>query len=73
MYGEDKGAGEEGTTKLLKKYKKDTPMEQEDAVQVAKDRIKREKEQDKEKHDTMLDRARLARARAKNRKTRPND
>ena len=73
MYGEDKGAGEEGTTKLLKKYKKDTPMEQEDAVQIAKDRIKREKEQDKTKHDTMLDRARLARARAKNRKTRPND
>jgi len=67
MYGEDKGAGEEGTTKLLKKYKKDTPME--DAVQDAKDRIKAEKERDKKKHDSILDRARLARAKAKNRET----
>ena len=27
MYGEENGAGEEGTKDLLKKYKKDTPME----------------------------------------------
>jgi len=62
------GAGDEGTDKLLKTYKKDTPME-EDAVKDAQQRIKREKEQDKKKHDSLLDRARLARARAKNRKT----
>jgi len=42
---------------------------EEDAVKDAQDRIKREKEQDKKKHDSLLDRARLARARAKNRKT----
>ena len=42
---------------------------EEDAVQDAKARIKREKEQDKKKHDSLLDRARLARARTKNRKT----
>lgn len=64
---EENGAGDEGTGKLLKKYKKDTPME--DAVKVAKDRIKSEKERDKKKHDSLLDRARLARAKAKNRET----
>jgi len=42
---------------------------QEDAVQQARDAIKREKEQDKKKHDKLLDRARLARAKAKNRET----
>ena len=67
MLAEVNGAGDEGTDKLLKTYKKDTPME--DAVKDAQDRIKREKEQDKKKHDSLLDRARLARARAKNRKT----
>ena len=64
---EENGAGDEGTGKLLKRYKKDTPME--DAVKVAKDRIKAEKERDKKKHDSILDRARLARAKAKNRET----
>jgi len=152
MYGEN--AGEEGSDKLLKKYKKDTPLEErkfidftnpifgdildklvngdiykkvirkyldtrrknpkqgqallvkiarqygvpakqtqnlffklldkgalpkhldwrdkafgEDAVKQAKDAISREKEQDKAKHDRILDRARLARAKAKNRET----
>lgn len=38
----------------------------EDAVKTAQDAIKREKETDKKKHDRMLDRARLARAKAKN-------
>ena len=61
---EKHGAGEEGTDKLVKKYKKDTPME--DAVKTAQTKIKREKEADKRKHDAILDRARLARARAKN-------
>ena len=41
----------------------------EDAVKTAKDAINREKETDKKKHDRMLDRARLARAKAKNRET----
>jgi len=41
----------------------------EDAVKIAKDRIDREKAQDRKKHDAMLDRARIARAKAKNRET----
>lgn len=41
----------------------------EDAVAAAKEKISREKEQDKAKHDRILDRARLARAKAKNRET----
>lgn len=41
----------------------------EDAVKTAQDRIKREKEQDRKKHDAMLDRARIARAKTKNRET----
>ncbi len=45
----------------------------EDAVDRAKDAIEKEKEADKKKHDRILDRARLAQARAKNRETRPND
>ena len=43
----------------------------EDAVKTAQDAIAREKETDKKKHDRMLDRARLARAKAKNVKTQP--
>jgi hypothetical protein len=72
MLGEDSGAGEEGTDKLLKKYKKDTPMA-EDAVEKARDKISREKVQDKKKHDRLLDLARLKRAKTKNRETKPND
>ena len=41
----------------------------EDAVANAQDKISREKEADKKKHDRILDRARLARARNKNRET----
>ena len=41
----------------------------EDAVKAAKDKIKREKEADKVKHDAMLDRARLQKAQNKNRAT----
>ena len=41
----------------------------EDAVATAQDKISREKEADKKKHDRILDRARLARARTKNRET----
>tara|TARA_R110000796_G_scaffold14446_9_gene47281 strand:- start:1305 stop:3029 length:1725 start_codon:yes stop_codon:yes gene_type:complete len=43
----------------------------EDAVDRAKERIDREKEQDMKKHDRILDRARLARTNAINRKTKP--
>ena len=62
----ESGAGEEGTDKL---YKKDTPMSEQDQVQTTRKRIEQEKDQDKKKHDRMLDRARLARARSKNRET----
>jgi hypothetical protein len=65
----ESGAGEEGTDKLVKKYKKDTPMSEQDQVQTTRKRIEQEKDQDKKKHDRMLDRARLARARSKNRET----
>lgn len=41
----------------------------EDAVKAAKDKISREKEADKRKHDSMLDRARLKKAQNKNRAT----
>jgi hypothetical protein len=41
----------------------------EDPVQNARDAIEREKESDKKKHDRLLDRARLARAKQKNRET----
>ena len=42
---------------------------EEDAVANAQDKIKAEKERDKKKHDGLLDRARLARAKAKNLET----
>lgn len=43
--------------------------EESDPVKSAQDSIAREKEQDKAKHDRILDRARLARAKMKNRET----
>jgi hypothetical protein len=43
----------------------------EDAVQVAKAKIDREKQADSIKHDRILDRARIATAKAKNRATKP--
>lgn len=43
--------------------------EETDPVKSARDSITREKEQDKKKHDRILDRARLARAKQKNRET----
>lgn len=64
-----------GTPEATKKAKKMVPgqsvKEQGDAVDAAKQRIAKEKEQDKIKHDRILDRARLARARAKNKLTNP--
>jgi hypothetical protein len=44
-------------------------LKKEDAVATAKDAIDREKESDKAKHDRMLDRARLAATKKKNRET----
>ena len=62
-----------GTDELTKRYKDATPGQQktvkEDAVKTAKDKISREKEADKRKHDAMLDRARLQKAQNKNRAT----
>ncbi len=55
-------------SKYTTAYKK---MYGEDAVQTAKDKIDKEKKVDKVKHDKMLDRARLTRARNINRKTVP--
>ena len=46
---------------------------QEDAIKSAKDKISREKEADKRKHDAMLDRARLQKAQNKNRATEENE
>jgi len=69
MFGEEGGAGDLGTDKLRKQYEKDTPKEQQDPVKVARDSIAREKEQDRKRHDSVLDRARLARARMRNRET----
>lgn len=43
--------------------------EETDPVKTARDTIEREKESDKKKHDSILDRARLARAKQKNRQT----
>ena len=61
-----------GTPAATKKAKKNLRMPEEaDAVARAKQKIDREKEVDKRKHDRMLDRARLARARRKNRDTVP--
>jgi hypothetical protein len=64
-----------GTPEATKKAKKMTPGQDvdEDAVKQAKARIDREKKQDAVRHDSMLDRARLARARRKNRETDPNE
>ena len=44
-------------------------LKKEDAVATAKDAFDREKESDKAKHDRMLDRARLAATKKKNRET----
>lgn len=55
-----------------KGFKTTSPVVQyEDAVSDARAKIAKEKQQDKIKHDRILDRARLARARRKNRETNP--
>jgi hypothetical protein len=54
-------------SKHTKKYKQ--MFGEQDAVVRAKDQIKREKEADKEKHDRLLDRARIQDTQTKNRQT----
>lgn len=54
-------------SKYTKKYKQ--MFGEQDAVARAKDQIKREKEADKEKHDRLLDRARIQDTQTKNRQT----
>lgn len=58
-----------GTPESTKKAKKITPNEATDPVDATRDKIAREKEQDAKRHDQMLDRARLALAKQKNRGT----
>jgi len=73
-----KNQPEWGTPASTKKAKRATPGQQEedldlidavDPVKMAKDKINREKGVDARKHDKMLDRARLARARTLNRQS----
>ena len=67
-----KAPGDHGAkTKLSKHTIKFRQMYGEDAIKIAQARIDREKESDALKHDRMLDRARLAKVRAKNRSTKP--
>lgn len=53
----------------IDKFRKSLRAKKEDAVKTARAAIEREKESDKKKHDTMLDRARLVKAKNKNRET----
>ena len=58
-------------TKPSKHTLKFKRMYGEDAVKIAQAKIDREKEADKLKHDRILDRARIAKAKAKNKATKP--
>ena len=58
-------------TKHAERHHKKMERENVDPVKAVKDKNNREKEVDKRKYDQMLDRARIARARAKNIKTDP--
>ena len=53
----------------IDKFRRGLRAQKEDAVKTARAAIEREKEQDKKKHDRMLDRARLVKAKNKNRET----
>ena len=53
----------------IDKFRRGLRAQKEDAVKTARAAIDREKEQDKKKHDRMLDRARLVKAKNKNRET----
>jgi hypothetical protein len=56
-----------GTSAAVKKAKAITPNEEVNPVQQARASIEREKQQDMKRHDRMLDRARLALTKQKNR------
>ena len=58
------------TSKYTTAYRR---MFGEDAVARAKEKIEREKEADKVKHDKMMDRARIRKARQQNRETNPRE
>ncbi len=66
---EEAQAPEWGTPESTKKARKITPGEDHNHVDVAREKINKEKKRDAIKHDKILDRARLARARHKNRGT----
>ena len=53
-------------SKFTKKFKQMYGEQEMDPVDKAKERIEKEKEVDKKKHDRMMDRARLAKTKAKN-------
>jgi len=63
----DKGAREKGTkpSQYTKKYKQMYGEQMKDPIDVAKQRIDREKKIDAKKHDNMLDRARIRAAKQK--------
>jgi hypothetical protein len=69
----DKAARKKGTkpSQYTKKFKQ-MYGEQQDPVDVAKQRIDREKAADARRHDSMLDRARTKATKMKNRDTKPN-
>lgn len=66
----DKAARKKGTkpSQYTLRFKQ---MYGEDAIEIAKSRIDREKKADAVRHDRMMDRARLQKARTKNLQTRP--
>jgi len=69
----DKKARAKGTkpSQYTKRFKQ-MYGEQQDPVDVAKQRIDREKAADARRHDSMLDRARMKATKMKNRETKPN-
>jgi hypothetical protein len=65
--------GTDAATKWAKSMTPGEMQEADDEVSVVRKNIEREKEQDKQKHDRMLDRARLLRTRRKNAETNPRE
>lgn len=67
----DKAARKKGTkpSQYTKKYKQMYGEEKQDPIDIAKQRIDREKKMDAKKHDNILDRARIRAAKQKNRET----
>ena len=65
--------GTDASRKFASQMTPGQDIEEEDEVKAVRKQIDRETEVDKDRHDRMLDRARLARARRKNRETNPNE